>query len=144
MMQSISSYINPNTRALTSNYKNTVIKDKEAYNGAMLQHLLNPVEDLAQALKTPIKLAKGASISRQNNSVNIAEGQSIRVNGGHVLTVHTAEPVLKIVPVAVSALPGVSSPARLIFPALCKPVRVTAVHPGEHKIYFFHSYSPAL
>jgi hypothetical protein len=42
---------------------------------------------LAQALKTPIKLAKGASISRQNNSVNIAEGQSIRVNGGHVLTV---------------------------------------------------------
>ena len=40
MMQSISSYINPNTRALTSNYKNTVIKDKEAYNGAMLQHLL--------------------------------------------------------------------------------------------------------
>ncbi len=78
-MQSISSYINPNTRALTSNYKNTVIKDKEAYNGAMLQHLLNPVEDLAQALKTPIKLAKGASISRQNNSVNIAEGQKVFV-----------------------------------------------------------------
>ena len=51
MMQSISSYINPNTRALTSNYKNIVIKDKEAYNGAMSQHLLNPVEDLAQALK---------------------------------------------------------------------------------------------
>lgn len=47
MMLSISYYINPNTRALTSNYKNTVIKDKEAYNGAMLQHLLNPVEDLA-------------------------------------------------------------------------------------------------
>ena len=87
-MLSISYYINPNTRALTSNYKNTVIKDKEAYNGAMSQHLLNPVEDLAQALKTPIKLAKGASLSRQNNSVNIAEGQSIRVNGGHVLTVN--------------------------------------------------------
>ena len=62
MMLSISYYINPNTRALTSNYKNTVIKDKEAYNGAMSQHLLNPVEDLAQALKTPIKLAKGASL----------------------------------------------------------------------------------
>ena len=87
MMQSISSYINPNTRALTSNYKNTVIKDKEAYNGAMLQHLLNPVEDLVQVLKTPIKLAKSSSLSRQNNSVNIAEGQRIRVNGGHVLTV---------------------------------------------------------
>ena len=50
MMQSISSYINPNTRGLTSNYKNTVIKDKEAYNGVMSQHLLNPVEDLVQAL----------------------------------------------------------------------------------------------
>ena len=37
MMQSISSYINPNTRALTSNYKNTVIKDKEAYNDLMVK-----------------------------------------------------------------------------------------------------------
>ena len=87
MMQSISRYINPNTRGLTSKYKNTAIKDKEAYNEVMSKHLLNPVEDLAQVLRTPIKLAKGASLSRQNNSVNIAEGQSIRVNGGHVLTV---------------------------------------------------------
>lgn len=83
----ISSYINPNTRGLTSNYKNTAIKDKETYNEAMSQHLLNPVEDLVQVLKTPIKLAKSSSLSRQNNSVNIAEGQRIRVNGGHVLTV---------------------------------------------------------
>ena len=87
MMQSISSYINPNTRGLTSNYKNTAIKDKETYNKAMSQHLLNPVEDLVQVLKTPIKLAKSSSLSRLNNSVNIAEGQRIRVNGGHVLTV---------------------------------------------------------
>ena len=85
-MQSISSYINPNTRGLTSNYKNTAIKDKETYNEAMSQHLLNPVEDLVQVLKTPIKLAKSSSLSRQNNSVNIAEGQRIRVNGGHVIT----------------------------------------------------------
>ena len=67
--------------------KNTAIKDKETYNEAMSQHLLNPVEDLVQVLKTPIKLAKSSSLSRQNNSVNIAEGQRIRVNGGHVLTV---------------------------------------------------------
>ena len=90
-MQSISSYINPNTRGLTSNYKNTAIKDKETYNEAMSQHLLNPVEDLVQVLKTPIKLAKSSSLSRQNNSVNIAEGQRIRVNGGHVLTVTAHE-----------------------------------------------------
>ena len=64
-MQSISSYINPNTRGLTSNYKNTAIKDKETYNEAMSQHLLNPVEDLVQVLKTPIKLAKSSSLSRQ-------------------------------------------------------------------------------
>ena len=63
-MQSISSYINPNTRGLTSNYKNTAIKDKETYNEAMSQHLLNPVEDLVQVLKTPIKLAKSSSLSR--------------------------------------------------------------------------------
>lgn len=54
MMQAISYYINPNTRGLTSNYKNTVIKDKEAYNGVMSQHLLNPVEDLVQVLNTPM------------------------------------------------------------------------------------------
>ena len=91
MVQSISSYINPNTRGLTSNYKNTAIKDKETYHEAMSQHLLNPVEDLVQVLKTPIKLAQSSSISRQNNSVNIAEGQRIRVNGGHVLTVTAHE-----------------------------------------------------
>ena len=85
-MQSISSYINPNTRGLTSNYKNTAIKDKETYNEAMSQHLLNAVEDLVQVLKRAIKLAKSSSLSRQNNSVNIAEGQRIRVNGGHVIT----------------------------------------------------------
>ncbi len=89
MIQSTSYYINPNTRGLTSNYKNTIIKNKEAYDGAMSQHLLNPVENLVQVLKTPIKLAKSSSLSRVGNSVNIAEGQSIRVNEGHVLTVTT-------------------------------------------------------
>ncbi len=50
MIQSTSYYINPNTRGFTSNYKNTIIKDKEAYDGVMSQHLLNPVEDLVQVL----------------------------------------------------------------------------------------------
>ena len=57
-MQSISSYINPNTRGLTSNYKNTAIKDKETYNEAMSQHLLNPVEDLVQVLKNTYKIGE--------------------------------------------------------------------------------------
>ncbi|SCI34315.1 conjugal transfer relaxase TraA [uncultured Coprococcus sp.] len=45
------------------------------------------IEKNADAQLGPIKLAKSSSLSRQNNSVNIAEGQRIRVNGGHVLTV---------------------------------------------------------
>ena len=59
MMQSISSYINPNTRALTSNYKNSVIKDKEAYNGAMLQHLLNPGRGSGTSVKNTNKIGEG-------------------------------------------------------------------------------------
>ena len=38
-------YVNSNTRQVTSNIKNTAIKDREAFNGSM-QNLLNPVEDL--------------------------------------------------------------------------------------------------
>ena len=79
-------YINPNTRQLTSNVKNTVIKDREAFNGSM-QKLLNPVEDLVQVLKTPIKLAERSSLNRQRNSVDIASGSRIAVNDGYILTV---------------------------------------------------------
>ena len=79
-------YINPNTRQLTSNVKNTVIKDREAFNGSM-QNLLNPVEDLVQVLKTPIKLAERSSLNRQRNSVDIASGSRIAVNDGYILTV---------------------------------------------------------
>ncbi len=79
-------YVNPNTRYVTSNVKNTAIKDREAFNGSM-QNLLNPVEDLAQVLKTPIKLADRSSLNRQSNSINIASGMRIAVNDGHILTV---------------------------------------------------------
>lgn len=87
MIQSTSYYINPNTRGLTSNPKNTVIINKEAYNGVMSQHLLNPVENLVQVLKTPIKLAERYSLNRQSNEINIAAGMRIAVNSGHILTV---------------------------------------------------------
>ncbi|MDE5931595.1 MAG: hypothetical protein K2H40_03795 [Lachnospiraceae bacterium] len=79
-------YINPNTRALTSNRKNTEIKDREAFNGSM-QNLLNPIEDLAQVLKTPIRLADSSFLNRQSNSVSIASGRRIAVNDGYILTV---------------------------------------------------------
>ena len=81
-----SCYVNPNTRQLTSNVKNAAIKNREAFNGSM-QNLLNPVENLVQVLKTPIKLAERSSLNRQSNSINIASGMRIAVNGGHILTV---------------------------------------------------------
>lgn len=79
-------YVNLNIRQVTSNKKNTIIKDREAFSGSM-QNLLNPVENLAQVLRTPIKLAEKSSINRQSNTINIAAGMRIAVNDGHVLTV---------------------------------------------------------
>lgn len=52
-----------------------------------MQNLLNPVEDLVQVLKTPIKLAERSSLNRQGNSVDIASGSRIAVNDGYILTV---------------------------------------------------------
>ena len=87
MITATSYYVNPNTRGLTSDYKNTMIKDQQAYDNLPHQHLLKPVEDLTQVLKAPIKLAGSSSLSRERNSVNIAEGKNIQVNDGYVLTV---------------------------------------------------------
>lgn len=79
-------YINPNNRALTSNIKNTEIKDREAFKECM-QKPLRPVEDLVSVLKTPINLADATSVNRQVNSVTIAEGARIAVNDGYYLVV---------------------------------------------------------
>lgn len=84
-----SCYVNPNTRQITSNLKNAAIKNREAFNGSM-QNLLNPVENLVQVLKTPIKLAEKSSLNRLSNSVNIASGMRIAVNDCYILTVKTA------------------------------------------------------
>ena len=55
-------YINPNSRSLTSNIKNTAVKDKEALNFMFDQ--MQPVEDLIKVLKTPINLAESTSINK--------------------------------------------------------------------------------
>ena len=78
-------YINPNTRSLTTNIKNTAVKDREAIN--FMFDEMRPVEDLVTALKTPINLAESTSISRTSNSVSLAAGTQIRINDGYVLTV---------------------------------------------------------
>lgn len=52
-----------------------------------MQNLLNPIEDLVQVLKTPIKLADSSSLNRLSNSVNIASDMRIAVNDGYILKV---------------------------------------------------------
>ncbi len=80
-----SRYVNPNNRTLTSNRKNTEIKDQD--NFGCMQHLLNPVEDMVKALRTPIKLADQTTVSRAANMAAIAAGTQITVNDGYILTV---------------------------------------------------------
>ena len=89
MIEPTTYFINPNTMGLTSDYSKTVIKDKEAYDEFRSLYLLNLIDDLTQVLNTPIKLARSPLFSKMNNSVHIAQGQRICVNGGHVLTVKT-------------------------------------------------------
>lgn len=78
-------YVNPNTRTLTSNLKNTQVYDKAAI--AAISSILRPVDDMVQVLKTPINLAEETSINRRANSINLALGASIKVAGGFTLTV---------------------------------------------------------
>ena len=78
-------YINPNTRSLTSNRNNTALRDKEASNFMFDQ--MRPVEDLIKVLNTPINLAGSTSIDKAANSIYLAAGTQIYVNGGHILTV---------------------------------------------------------
>ena len=88
MIQATTWWINPNTRTVTSNFKNAIIKDKDAFEEAgMQQHLLRPVEDWIQVRKKPIKFADKPSLNRLENSVNIAPGQRIDTNDGHTLTI---------------------------------------------------------
>ncbi len=86
MIESTTWFINPNTGGFTSNPKNTIIKDRENFDP---QCLLNPIDDMMQVINTPIPLAKSPFFSKADNSVRIAQGQRIRVNDGHVLTVKT-------------------------------------------------------
>ena len=78
-------YVNPNTRTLTSDRKNTSIKDRDAFS--CMQHLLHPVEDMARVVRTPMRLAEKTCVNRMTNSVTIAAGTRITVNDGYVLTV---------------------------------------------------------
>jgi hypothetical protein len=81
-------YINPNNRTVTSNIKNTAVKDWETVKETMFDKM-EPVEDVIATLKTPLDLAESTSINKAANSVNLAVGMQIRINDGYVLTVKT-------------------------------------------------------
>lgn len=84
-MVNTSSYINLNTRSLTSNIKNTAVKDKTSLG--FMSDQLNPVEDLEKVLKTPINLSNSTNINRADNSVSLAAGTKINVGSGYILTI---------------------------------------------------------
>ena len=86
MIQTKSYYVNPNTRGLTSNIKNAIIKDEKAYSESMSQNLLEPIED-EMLWEKPIKFSMNSFVDRKNNAIGIVKGQYITVNDGYVLTV---------------------------------------------------------
>lgn len=78
-------YINPNNRTLTTDIKNTVVSEQSMYES--IQKTLRPVDDMQEVLMNPIKLSGRTNINSRNNSINLAEGASVTVKGGFVLTV---------------------------------------------------------
>lgn len=82
---STSYYINPNTRQLTSNIKNTALKDKEASD--FMFDKLRPVKEISAALATPLNLADETFIDKTNNALYIAEGSHFTFEGGFVYTI---------------------------------------------------------
>lgn len=80
-----SCYINPNTRQLTSNRNNTVLKDPAA--SEFMWDKLRPIKDIVAALKKPLNLADETFIDKNNNALYIAEGSHFTFEGGFVYTV---------------------------------------------------------
>ena len=78
MMQSISSYINPNTRGLTSNYKNTAIKDKEAYNGVMSLALTKSGRGSGTSVGANAIIFAFAPIENENRTLDQEEQKKFR------------------------------------------------------------------
>ena len=79
-------YINPNNRTVTSNIKNTAVKDWKTVKETMFDKM-EPVKDMMTVIKTPMNLTKRTSVNRTANFVNIAAGTQIRINDGYLLTV---------------------------------------------------------
>ena len=84
-IKGMSYYVNPNTRTLTTDIKNTAVSDRSMY--ATFQSKLRPIDDMQEVLTNPIKLANKTGVDIGRNSLSLAEGASITVSEGFVLTV---------------------------------------------------------
>ena len=80
-----SCYINPYTRSVTSNIKNTYVPE-----GVELDFMfdkLRPIESTPPDANTPFKLAEETSVNKSSNELYIAKGTHLTFEGGFVYTV---------------------------------------------------------
>ena len=80
-----SCYVNPYTRSVTSNIKNTYVPE-----GVELDFMfdkLRPIDDVVAGLKEPLKLADEFYVNKSSNELYISKGTTITVEGGFVFTV---------------------------------------------------------
>lgn len=76
-------YINPNTGNVTSNKKNTIVapENREDVRAGFMR--LGNAENFLNV--NPFTLPLKTYIDRMNNSANLAEGMTIRLNGGYTI-----------------------------------------------------------
>lgn len=81
--------INPYTGLLTSKKVTNVENRRELCKFMCNLDLVRPVslEDLMGGMGKPLNLAEKTSINKRNNSIDLAQGAKVTVEGGFVLTV---------------------------------------------------------
>lgn len=82
-------YINPYTFQATSKRVTNVENRREICEFMCNEELFTPIslEDLMGGMGTPLNLAERTSVNTLNNSINLAQGTRITVDGGFVLTI---------------------------------------------------------
>lgn len=82
-------YINPYTFQATSKRVTNVENRRELCEFMCNEVLFTPIslEDLMGGMGTPLNLAQRTGVNKLNNSVNLARGARITVDGGFILTV---------------------------------------------------------
>ena len=77
--------INPHTRSVTSNIKNTYVADDTQLD--FMWDKLRPIGDIVPDANSSLKLAEKTSIDKSSNALYIAKGTHLTFEGGFVYTV---------------------------------------------------------